>query len=129
MQSKATTVAEYLEELPEDRRKALTVLRALIRKIAPTAVEGMKYGMASYTLGDVLVSLGSQKQYMALYVCDTEAVDPYRPQLGKLDCGKGCIRFRHLEDLPIPVIAAILKETYRRRKESLSAAKKVARSK
>jgi hypothetical protein len=42
MQSKATTVAEYLKELPEDRRIALSKLRALVKKAAPDALESMQ---------------------------------------------------------------------------------------
>jgi uncharacterized protein YdhG (YjbR/CyaY superfamily) len=122
VQSKATTVASYLDELPEDRRQALSKVRALIRKTAPDAVEGMQYGMISYTLGDLLYALASQKHYMAVYVCDTEAVDAYRPHLGKLNCGKGCIRFRKLADLPLDVLAAILKEALQRRKSRQASA-------
>jgi uncharacterized protein YdhG (YjbR/CyaY superfamily) len=115
MQSKATTVQAYLEELPEDRRKALSKLRTLIRKIAPDAVEGMQYGMASYSIGEILFGLASQKAHMALYVC-SDVVDAHREGLGKLKCGKGCIRFRNLDDLPLDVVSAILKEAHAQRK-------------
>ena len=87
MKSKAGTVSEYLAELPPDRRKALTQLRALVRKIAPDAVETMEYGMPAYTLGGLLCALASQKNYMALYCCETEVVEAHRKRLGKLNCG------------------------------------------
>jgi uncharacterized protein YdhG (YjbR/CyaY superfamily) len=45
---------DYLDELPEDRRKALSKLRTLIRKTAPDAAESIQYGMPSYTLGEML---------------------------------------------------------------------------
>lgn len=51
---------------------------------------------------------------MALYCCDV-LLEQYRPQLGKLSCGKGCIRFRKLEDLPMDVISSLLKELAKRR--------------
>jgi uncharacterized protein YdhG (YjbR/CyaY superfamily) len=116
MQSKATTVKDYLDELPEDRRKALSKVRTLIRKVATSAVEGMQYGMIGYTMGEILFGLASQKGYMALYVCDSAAVDIHRSRLGKLNCGKSCIRFRKLEDLPLDAVADILAEAYGRRK-------------
>ena len=124
MKSQAKTVWAYLEELPEDRRKALSRLCALIREIAPDAVEGMQYGMASYTMGELLFGLGSQKAHMALYVCDAEAVEAHRTGLGKLNCGKGCIRFRKLDDLPLDVVSAILKDAFARRKSSQRGAEK-----
>jgi uncharacterized protein YdhG (YjbR/CyaY superfamily) len=103
MKSQATTVADYFDGLPEDRRVALTKLRTLIRKAAPAAVESMQYGMAAFTTDEIVFGLASQKAHMALYVCDaTDVVDAHRQQLGKLNCGKGCIRFRKLEDLPMP---------------------------
>jgi uncharacterized protein YdhG (YjbR/CyaY superfamily) len=126
MKSKATTVAEYLEELPEDRRKALSKLRALIRKVAPSAVENMQYGMPTYAMGEMLFGLASQKGYMALYVCDTAVVDAHRPRLGGLSCGKGCIRFGSLDELPLEVVSAILKEAFQRRKTGAAAAEKEA---
>ena len=35
MQSKAATINEYLDELPSDRRTALSELRDLIHRVAP----------------------------------------------------------------------------------------------
>lgn len=110
MQSKAKTVDEYLAELPEDRRRALATLRKLIKKTAPAAREEMQYGMPAYTLGAGFCAIASQKHYMALYSCDHAVVEKYRGALGKLDCGKGCIRFRRIEQLPMEVISELLRE-------------------
>lgn len=108
MRSKVTSVSEYLAEQPSERRAALTKMRALIRKIAPDAKESMQFGMASYELKGLFCSLASQKNYMALYVCETDVVAAHRKALGKLDCGKSCIRFRTLQELPLDVIEKIL---------------------
>jgi uncharacterized protein YdhG (YjbR/CyaY superfamily) len=120
MQSKATTPKAYLDELPEDRRKAISKLRTLIRKTAPDAVEGMDYGMIVYTMGSMLCALASQKQYMALYA-DVAVVEAHRHRLGKLNCGKSCIRFRNLDELPLNAVTDILAESYRRRKAAAAA--------
>jgi uncharacterized protein YdhG (YjbR/CyaY superfamily) len=121
MQSKATTVKDYLQELPEDRRKALSKVRTLIRKAAPDAREEMGFGMITYTLGPMLFALASQKGYMSLYA-DPKVVAAHRARLGKLNCGKSCIRFRKLDDLPLDAVADILAEAYRRRKAAAAAA-------
>ena len=115
MKSKAATVSEYLKDLPPDRRRALTQLRSLIRKIAPDAVETMEYGMPAYILGTILCALASRKNYLAFYCCETKVVEAHRARLGKLNCGKGCIRFQRIEELPLDVVASILKEAVRRR--------------
>lgn len=111
MQSQAQTVDAYLAEVPPKRLAALQSLRALIRKIAPAAREKILYGMPCYTLDEeIYCGFASQKQYMALYVC-ADTVDQYRDQLGKLNCGKGCIRFHKWEDLPLKAIEGILRDT------------------
>lgn len=140
MQSKATTVAQYLAELPEDRRAALSAVRDLIRaNIDAGFSEGMGYGMMGWSVPhsrypagyhcnpkDPLpyAGLASQKNYMSLYICppsmgeanaDAEAeADWFRSAWAKtgkkLDMGKGCIRFRKLDDLALDVIA----ESFRR---------------
>src|SRR5688572_3254611 len=49
MQSKAKTVKEYLASLPADRRKAISAVRAVIRKnLDKTYEEGMQYGAIGY---------------------------------------------------------------------------------
>ena len=115
MTSTAATVPAYLRELPEDRRVELGKLRALIRKTAPGFKEGMKYGLPYYT---DLCAFASQKQNMAFYV-DPTVVDKYRKELGKLSVGKGCIRFRHLKDLPLDVVEKILQDTVALRKKGV----------
>jgi len=51
---------------------------------------------------------------MSLYVCDTAVLQEYKKKLGKLDCGKGCIRFRKIEDLPLDVAGAIVAKAGKR---------------
>ncbi len=115
VQSKATTVDQYLAELPEARRTAVGQLRALIREAAPTATECMRYGVPSYELGELLCSVAAQKQHYSLYVMDTKLLDRFRPQLGKLSVGKGCIRFRTLQDVPLALLRQIVSGAAARR--------------
>lgn len=116
MQSKATTISQYLEELPSDRRVALTELRALIHRVAPKTVEAMQYGLPSF--GD-LCAMASQKNYMALYVCESDLVKSHLAALGKVSCGKGCIRFKRLADLNLSAVESLLKEILKRRKQGI----------
>ena len=87
----------------------------MIREAAPNAVEDIQYGMISYAQGEMLCALASQKNHMTLYVCDPPVVDAHRVGLGKLNCGKGCIRFKRLDDLPLEVVRDILREAAQRR--------------
>lgn len=134
MQSKATTVAQYIAELPEDRREAIKRVRAVVNaNIDKTFAEGMSYGMmgwyvphsvfpAGYHCNPSLplpfAGLASQKQYMSLYMMSAYGDggeekwirEQFKKAGKKLDMGKCCIRFKKLEDLPLDVIA----EAFRR---------------
>ena len=81
MTSRAATISEYLEELPPDRRAALSELRTLIHRVAPKTVEAMKYGLPSF--GE-LCALASQKNYMALCVCESDLVKTHLGWTGSL---------------------------------------------
>jgi uncharacterized protein YdhG (YjbR/CyaY superfamily) len=116
MQSKAANISEYLQELPADRQSALSELRALIHRVDPKTVEAMQYGLPAF--GD-LCAFASQKGYMALYVCESEVVKAHLAQLGKVNCGKGCIRFKRLADLDLNTVESILREILELRKQGI----------
>jgi hypothetical protein len=128
MQSKATTVDEYLKSLPKDRREAIAAVRDVIRRnLDSDYAEGMQYGMIGYYVPHAVfppgyhsdpkqplpfAALASQKNHMAIYlmsVCvgDAEAAGfraAYEKAGKKLDMGKSCIRFQRVEDLALDVI-------------------------
>ena len=79
--SAAKTVAEYLEELPVERRKVIASVRKMIREHLPKGyIEAMNWGMISYEVplkrypqtynGQPLmyVALAAQKNNYALYL-------------------------------------------------------------
>ena len=79
MMSKAANVAEYLEELPEERRPAIRKLRQLCKRNLADYEEIMAYGMPTYRRQGVMeIAFGSQKQHIALYVMKKEVVDEFR---------------------------------------------------
>jgi uncharacterized protein YdhG (YjbR/CyaY superfamily) len=128
MHSKATTVAQYLRELPDDRRAAIKTVRTTMREHLPSGYqEGMQYGMIGYFVPHKVYPAGyhcdpsqplpfahlaSQKNHMAVYLfgmyADSKIEKWFRDQWAKtgkkLDMGKSCIRFRKLEDLPLDLI-------------------------
>src|SRR5688500_10751368 len=70
MQSKATSVKEYLAELPEDRRAAIAAVRKIIlENLVGGFEEGMQYGMIGYYV--------PHRLYPAGYHCDPKQPLPY----------------------------------------------------
>ncbi len=117
MQSNAPDVDEYLQGLSAERREAIRVLRALILETVPAAEESMLYRMPTYqAAGDFLAALASQKAYLSLYL-NTDVVAAHREQLGHLNCGKSCIRFKRLAQLPLEVIRTMLQETWEKNRQ------------
>jgi hypothetical protein len=133
MQSKASTVAQYLRELPADRRKALEAVRKVILdNLDPDIEEGMAYGMIGYAIPHRVyppgyhcnpaqplpfAGLASQKNYMSLYLMTVygegahwERFEKEWARTGKkLDMGKCCVRFRKVEDLALDVIGRAIR--------------------
>jgi uncharacterized protein YdhG (YjbR/CyaY superfamily) len=79
MQSTASTVDAYLDEVPGERVAALAELRRMCREHLPGFAEEMRYGMAAYSRdGVVEVAFASQKQNIALYILRKDVLDAHR---------------------------------------------------
>jgi uncharacterized protein YdhG (YjbR/CyaY superfamily) len=120
MHSDAKTVAAYLRALPADRRRDLSALDRLIRKVAPEVKKSVQYGMPSYDLNGSGYALAAQKHYLALYLCEPDLVARHRKRIGKASFGKGCIRFRSLADLDLAAVEALLREVAERARGRLA---------
>ncbi|MGQ0626500.1 MAG: DUF1801 domain-containing protein [Phycisphaerales bacterium] len=128
MQSKATTVEEYLAQLPADRRAVISAIRKVIlANLDKGYEEGMSYGAIGYfvphrvyppgyhcdpRLPLPFAGLGSQKRHMSLGIMSNYggSVEEERFRAAwlktgkKLDMGKCCVRFTRLEDVPLEVV-------------------------
>ncbi len=132
MQSKATTVDQYIAELPEDRQKAISTLRKEIKKNMPKGFkEMMNYGMMGWAVPHSLypegyhckpedplpfMGLASQKNFIAVYhmgiYADPKLLKWFTDEHAKvspkkLDMGKSCIRYKKAEDIPYKLIGEL----------------------
>jgi hypothetical protein len=131
VKSNATTVDQYLQELPAERREVIAAVRELVLQHLPEGYcESMNWGMIVWEIplerypqtynGQPLgyAALAAQKNYSALYLStyqdpEQEAwlKEQFRKAGKKLDMGKCCLRFRKLEDLPLDVIGEVIAST------------------
>jgi hypothetical protein len=123
--STATTVDQYLAQLPVDRRDAIAKVADVMRtNLPPGFEEGMLYGTIGWYVPKAkldktyngqpfaIACLGNQKNYMALYLMSVYGssalnkwfVGAYKKTGKKLDMGKACIRFKTLDALPLDVV-------------------------
>lgn len=132
MRIEAATVNEYMEAIPDDRKKAMTQLRNAIKKNLPKGyTEILAYNMPTYVVPHniypagyhvdpklplMLMSIASQKNFIALYHMGIYAdnallkwfTDEYAKRVKtKLDMGKSCIRFKNPDAIPFDLIAEL----------------------
>lgn len=133
MQSQATTVDQYLSEVPPEKQEAINKLRKVILKNLPKGYkEVMSYGMMGYCVPHTIYPAGyhcnpkeplpfamlaSQKNsvnfyHMGIYMEPkllTWFTDKYaKTGLGKLDMGKSCMRFKNAENIPYKLIGDLM---------------------
>jgi len=132
MQSKAKTPKEYVDSLPEERKKAISELRKVIKKNLPKGfVEEMSYGMLGYVVPHSLyppgyhcnpelplpfMNIASQKNFISVYHMGVYAdkatakwlMTEYTKRTGKkVDSGKSCLRFKKPDDIPYELIGEL----------------------
>jgi uncharacterized protein YdhG (YjbR/CyaY superfamily) len=135
MQSKATTPKQYIDELPEERKVIIAAIRSAVKDNLPTGFEEViSYGMIGYVIPHSIypagyhcnpklplgfINIGSQKNHIAIhhlglyssnFLLEWFTAEWEKYSTKKLDMGKGCIRFKKAEDVPLKLIAALAKK-------------------
>jgi hypothetical protein len=121
----AKSVAEYFRLIDEPRRSEMKKIHAFILKTVPNLKPFLISGMIGYGKfhyksqsgreGDwAILALGSQKNYISVYVCAVNAkgyiAEQHRKDFPKANIGRSCIRFSKLADIDLPVLGKVLKE-------------------
>lgn len=129
MPASFTTVEEYIDNIPSDKLDAFNALRDTIIKSLPTGFqECISYGMIGYVVPHDLypngyhcnpklplpfASIAAQKNCITVYhmgiYANSELLDRFTQEFPKysnqkLDIGKGCIRFKKWDEIPMPLI-------------------------
>jgi uncharacterized protein YdhG (YjbR/CyaY superfamily) len=135
MQDKTTTINEYLDSLPEDRKVAINKLRKVITNTIPNGLEECpSYGMIGYVVPHKLfpdgyhcnpklslpfINIASQKNFIAIYhmgiYMDSELMNWFVTKFPKhctlkLDMGKSCIRFKKTDQIPYELIGELVQK-------------------
>jgi uncharacterized protein YdhG (YjbR/CyaY superfamily) len=135
MPTKPTTIQDYLNDIPEERKAPFEKLRNIILENIPEGFdERMSYKMLGYVVPHSIfpagyhcdpklplpfINLANQKGFIALYHMGIYAdekiytwfVEEYKKvSKYKLDMGKSCIRFKKMEDIPYNLIAELMRK-------------------
>ena len=132
MQSNALTPEEYISQVPDNQREAITLLRKTILENIPEGFsEEMSYGMIGYVVPFSLypkgyhcntklplpfLNIAAQKNFIAVYHMGIYANPdllnwfinefPKHSKL-KLDMGKSCMRFKNANQIPYEFIGEL----------------------
>lgn len=127
--TKVHTVKEYIHSVGDERKEIIIFLHNFIQKAVPKlkphfATNMIGYGTFPYTnykkeaVAWPVIALANQKQYVSIYVCSTDhgvyVAEKYKDELGKVNVGRSCIRFKKLEDVNLPALKKVLQEAARR---------------
>jgi uncharacterized protein YdhG (YjbR/CyaY superfamily) len=132
MKIEATTPEQYIEQLPSERKEAISKLREVIFENLPEGfTEEMSYGMIGYVVPKSIytggyhanpelplpfINIASQKNHIAVYhsgiYADKNLMDWFvrefpKHSSKKLDMGKSCLRFKKPEDIPFELIGQL----------------------
>ena len=101
----------YLEALPADARGHVQKLREAIRAAAPGAQESFSYGIPAFTLeGKPFVWYAAWKKHSSFYPLSEATSRALAAELkGYEISGKGTIRFRLDEPLPMALVRQLVK--------------------
>lgn len=132
MQYTASTVEEYMQQIPVERKAAMEKLRKAIKQNIPKGFkEVMSYGMIGYVIPHKLyppgyhcdpklplpfMNIASQKNFIAVYnmglYADKKLMEWFTSEYakrvpGKLDMGKSCMRFKKPEQIPFDLVGEL----------------------
>ncbi len=104
--TKPKTVSEYIAAAPAGARKKLREMRACIRKAAPGATEGLKWGMPAYSYKRILVTFAGFNHHIGFYPTPS-AMTAFAKELNRFHTAAGSVQFPLEEPLPIALIRKI----------------------
>lgn len=135
MQYQATSPEDYISQIPEERKAIIEQLRKVINENLPKGFkEGIGYGMVGYSVPHSIYPAGyhcdpkqplpfmgfaSQKNFVSFYhmgiYADKALLDWFVAEYPKyvktkLDMGKSCIRFKKPEQIPLELIAELVRK-------------------
>ena len=101
-----TSITEYIQAAPKEAQKKLREMRACIRKAAPGAKEGLKWGMPAFSYRRILVTFAAHKQHIGFYTTPS-AVKAFAKELSRFSTARRSVQFPLEKPLPLALIRKI----------------------
>ncbi|HYF29521.1 MAG TPA: DUF1801 domain-containing protein [Chitinophagaceae bacterium] len=103
---KPDTVDAYIEAAPKEAQKKLRELRAILKKVAPNATEGLKWGNPAFEEKRILFAYAAYKNHIN-FMPTGSSLKPFKDELSDFTTGKDTIQFPYDKPLPKALIRKI----------------------
>jgi len=114
IQTNDPRVDAYIAQFPAQEER-LKVLRKIIRRTFPTAIEDISYKMPAYRLKPgkrPVVFFGAYEKHIGLYAVLTPNDSRLYKEIEPYNNGKGTLQFKNNEPLPAILIERVLANHY-----------------
>lgn len=115
-----STVGDYLQSLPSDRRVAMAKVCSLIRRSARGVRESMRQALAFYELQGPLFALESGEKSMTLYVAELSVLEKFQDRFNTCDLKRQSVLFEDLNRIPLDIIEKLVRESVTARRARVS---------
>ena len=105
---KASSITEYLEIVPEVAIPHIKEIRALLCKVAPNAIETIKWGVPVYEEKRILFSYSAAKAHLN-FMPIRSSLAPFEKELADFKTGKDTIQIPYNKPFPKNIILMIAK--------------------
>ena len=108
--SAGTEIRAYLAALPPATRVRMQQIRAIVRRLAPGAVEHFSYGIPGFKLqGQPLVWYAAFKHHTSLYPIKSSLAREHGIDLSGYETATGTVRFPLAKPLPAALVKRLVK--------------------
>jgi uncharacterized protein YdhG (YjbR/CyaY superfamily) len=104
--TRPTTIGEYIAAAPKEGQKNLREMYAILKKAAPGATEGLKWGSPVFEDKRILFAFAAFKSHLN-FMPTPSAMKPFKKDLANFTTGKGSIQFPYEKPLPKALVRRI----------------------
>lgn len=104
---KITSISAFIQLFPNDVQNKLESIRALVKSLAPEAIEAISYGIPTFKLNGNLIHFAAYKNHIGLYP-GADGIAHFAHKFSKYTYSKGTVQFPLDEPLPIELIQEIV---------------------
>ncbi len=106
--NKPATIDEYIAQFPQDVQQILNKIRALIKELAPEAMEKISYAMPGFYLNGMLVWFAGYEKHIGFYPTGL-GIEPFKDEISAYKSSKGAVQFPLNKPIPYELIKKMVR--------------------